>query len=353
MYAPIIRNTQSEVLAIQHLTSEAKAHCTPLLDVAAPTKKADQKSVHAYLDRNIRRMVKAVNGFGRVLVDSSEVDPAFRMGAGKHPLMEAAGAILKAESMPIPVTGLHRDESHMKAALKIRSIARQALICFRLDATDVQTASLTYKQLQKSLADNSISSAEVILLLDLQSVYGENVEALISHVTRFIALISKSTWAGVVVAGYGIPDHLAEAVAVREQGYIPRVEQELYRRISAAYSAQNLWFGDYTTLSPTHVEIDWKMVSKTISPKAIYALSESWFVVRGGPFSSHASGYGQYHDLAAEIVALEEFRGSSYSFGDKYIYDRVSRDSKSGSPASWITACVNHHITLTAEAHRC
>lgn len=352
MYTPIIRNRQSEVLAIQELSAEVKARCIPLLDLASPSKQSDKASAQGYVERNIRRMIKALKGFEHILVDSSELDPALRINGSKHPLIEAARAIVEAGCSPVPVTGLHRDESHTKAALKIKSSTGSGLICFRLDATDIATASLSYKQLQESLSDSSLNSTDVILLMDLQSVYGEQVDSLVAQVSRFIAQIMKSQWAGLIVAGYGIPDRLTDAVAVRAQGYIPRVERSVYLGVKKAHSIDKLWFGDYTTLSPTHVELDWKLMSKVMGPKAVYALTESWFVVRGAPFSSHADGYGQYHDLAAEIGALEEFPGPEYSFGDNYIYDCATKVASTGSPASWITACVNHHITLSAETDR-
>ena len=76
------------------------------------------------------------------------------------------------------------------------------------------------------------------------------------------------------------------------------------------------------------------------------------FVVRGGAFSSHPDEYDQYFTMADEIVALDDYCGPDYSFGDKYISDRANRIGKPGSPGSWITACVNHHLTFTANAHK-
>lgn len=352
MYTPIIRNRQSEILAIQALTPAAKADCIPLLDLAAPAKKADQASAQAYTERNLHRMSKAIKGFERVLVDSSELDPALRVNGNKHPLLEAARVALAAGCLPIPVTGLHRDQSHMKAALKIKSITKQnGPLCFRLDATDVATASLTYRQLLGVLSGASLASTDAILLIDLQSVYGQDAKSITAQVSRLLSQIRKSEWAALIVAGYGIPDLLSDAIAVRGQGYIPRIEQDIFQRVAAGHTVENLWFGDYTTLSPTHVELDWRLMSKVMSPKAVYTLTDTWFVVRGGPFSSHQDGYGQYHDLAAEIVALEEFSGADYSYGDKYIDDCANKVTSTGSPGSWITACVNRHITLSAEAH--
>jgi hypothetical protein len=89
-----------------------------------------------------------------------------------------------------------------------------------------------------------------------------------------------------------------------------------------------------------------------MSPKALYTLDEEWFVVRGAAFSSHPDEYEQYYSIADEIVALDEYCGPDYSYGDRYIFDRSKRTETPGSPGSWITACVNHHLTFTADAHR-
>ena len=351
MYTPILRNRQSEILALQRLPSNSKASCTPLLDLAAPTKSDDLATVVTYAERNIIRMVKGAKGFAQILVDSSELDPALRLTGNRHPLIEAARAIEKAGCIPIPVTGLHRDAAHMNAALKIRKHNGLGTICFRLDSTDVGTASMSHALLQRLIATHSLAAKDVIVLIDLQSVHGKDTDSLVLQTSRLIAHMNTTKWAGVIVAGYGIPDQLSGSISVREQGYIRRIEQDVYLSIVKTYPIDNLWFGDYATLSPTHIELDWRLISRMMSPKAVYALRDSWFVVRGGPFSSDAKGYGQYHDLASEIVALDEFSGSDYSFGDEYIDERTSTSVSPGSPASWIVACVNHHITLTAEAH--
>jgi hypothetical protein len=187
--------------------------------------------------------------------------------------------------------------------------------------------------------------------MDLKSVFQHDPTHLANSVVHFVAQASKSHWAGLIIAGYGVPDELREAIAVREQGYIPRTEQMVYRSVVAANQLHNLWFGDYATLSPVHVELDWRYMTKVMGPKALYALEDSWFVVRGGPFSTHEDGYEQYYDLAAEIVALEEFSGADFSWGDNYIQARANRIPKPGSPGTWIKACANHHISFTALSH--
>jgi hypothetical protein len=351
VYTPIVRNRRSEVSAFKALSVKTKANTLPLFDLASPTKKSDVAATRAYVNRNIKSTVKVLGGFEAILLDSSELDPDLRLGRA-HPLSIAAAAIAEVDCKPIPVTGLHRDEAHLKAALDIREKTDGGILGMRLDATDVGTASASEQLLQKFLGENSIAAGDVILLLDLQSVYGMDPDAVSHQVLRFLAKAQGTPWHAVIIAGYGVPDQLTAAISVRDQGYIPRVEQEVFYRVANAGATANVWFGDHTTLSPTHVELDWRLVSKVMAPKAVYALDDSWFVVRGGPFSTHKDGYAQYHDIAREIVALEEFSGPKYSAGDAYIHECATNAyATTGSPSSWITACVNHHITLTALAH--
>ena len=354
MYTPILRNRQSEIIAVRKLYPETKKLCMPLLDLAAPSKDADVATAQVYTERNIIRMGKALQGFHVVLIDSSELDPNLRIGGGKHPLFEAARTIENIGTIPIPVTGIHRDDGHMKSVNSIRREMSGGLVCFRLDATDIGTATRSSDMLKELFLKHSIKPSEVILLLDIQSVFGLNSDALASQVSRFIKRVSSENWNGIVIAGYGIPDRIPQAVPVRGQGYIPRVEQEVFFRVLRDNPKNNIWFGDYTSLSPAHIEIDWKLIRKIMGPKAIFALKESWFVTRGAPFDSDPDGWKQYYSLAAKIIALEEFpKDPNYSFGDAYVYERRSSSAtKAGSPASWITACVNHHITLTADYHK-
>jgi hypothetical protein len=307
--------------------------------------------MNRYTERNILRVSGALDNLESVFIDSSELDPTLRLAGGEHPLVSLATTVAQSGVVPVPVTGLHRDAEHMTAALTIFRDHSPGAICLRLDATDMSTSTLTWRRLLSLLSDNSISTSDVFILVDLQSVFRLDPAPLILMVSRFMTQVVGNDWKGFIVGGYGIPDDISEAVAVREQGYIPRVEQLIYRGVAQLHPFENLWFADHTTLSPSHVELDWRLMSRVMSPKAIYTLRDSWFVVRGGPFSTHEDGYDQYYDLAAEIVALEEFSGADFSFGDRYIEERSRRRPKAGSPSSWIKACVNHHITASALAH--
>lgn len=350
MYTPIVRNRQSEMLAFRRLFGDVRNHMMPLFDVAAPTKGADQSLAEKYVTNNISRAEKVASGFEAVLVDSSELDSSFRLLGSVHPLAAAAAAIAKAGSSPVSVTGLHRDDAHNEAALEVMEANRQ-LICLRLDATDVSTARLSYNGIKDFLETNNIVAEQVYLLLDLQGLHGHDPDIAVIPVNRLLALLNERTWAGVIVGGYGLPEQLSMAVQTNEQAYLPRIEQDVYHRLNTAGNRSLMWFADYTVLPSSVVELDWRLIGRVTAPKALYTLEDSWLVVRGSAFASHPDGYAQYYAIAKEIVALDEYSGAGYSAGDEYIADRALRSGKPGSPGSWITACVNHHLTLTAWTH--
>jgi len=350
MYTPILRNRQSEILAFRGLALDVREQMMPLLDVAAPTKSADQAAAEKYVGNNIARTEKAISGFKWAFVDSSELSSDFRLPGGAHPLVAAATAVAKGGVLPVAVTGLHRDQAHHEAA-KMVMRAGESWLCVRLDATDVSTATMSLRSIKALLTEFGITTDRALLLLDLQGLYGLDVHAAAAPVIRLLGLLSADTWAGVIVGGYGVPEQLSTAVPPNSQDYLPRIEQDVYLHVCENVPGPKPWFADYTTLSPSVIELDWRLISRVIAPKALYTLDDSWLVVRGGAFASHPKGYDQYHDIASEIVALDEFLGADCSPGDQYIADRVASTARPGSPATWITACVSHHLSLTARAH--
>jgi hypothetical protein len=273
------------------------------------------------------------------------------MPDGSHPITAACEAVRGKGTRIVPVTGLHRDTAHHDAALNC-SKEIGAGLCIRLDATDVSTAKLSFSQVSSLIDEHDLSAQQIYLLLDLQGLFGRDPDSEATQVMRFLALTQSAAWAGVIVGGYGLPEQLSTAVPPNSQAYIPRVEQALFARLDKHAVSSRIWFADYTVLPPSVVELDWRLIHKVMTPKAIYTMDDSWFVVRGGAFASHPQGRDQYYSIAKEIVALSEFSGGGYSAGDCYISQRAEEKPSPGSPGSWITACVNHHLTFTALQHR-
>jgi len=352
MYTPILRNRQSEMLSLKHLSVSVKPLVMPLIDIAAPSRSLDRAAAASYVERRIAHSGQVVAGLTTVLIDSSELEPDFRLAGGSHPLAAAAAVMAAAGVSAIPVTGLHRDDAHRTLAGKIARAQGNPRLCIRLDETDVGTATLTLRAVVDLVAEASLTTNQVVVLLDLQCLWDRDLQRASVELSRLLSLLATSTWAGIVIGGYGFPDQLSTACSTNNQAYLRRVEQDIFFEVASSVTTSPVWFADYTVVSPTNVELDVRLINRLMSPKAMYALESDWFVVRGGAFSSHPDSYGQYFALADAIVALAEFSGPDFSYGDKYIHDRHLRSKKPGSPGSWITACVNHHVTFTALAHQ-
>lgn len=350
-YTPILRNTQSEMLALKDLNPATKDTCVPLLNIAAPTKEKDKDEIQVAVTRNLSKMSKSISGFARAYIESSELDPSFRVGGSVHPILAGARVLADMGCIPVPVTGLHRDKSHHAAVKTVASTLGDETFCVRLDATDITTPTMAANAIHALVHTIGTSATKVTVLLDLQSTHDVSVEHLVARLRKVTAALSANSWGGLIVAGYGIPDRLSGVVKPRDQAYLPRVELQAFSMLALEIKNANLWFGDYTTLSPNHVELDFRLIRKQMCPRAIYALADSWFVIRGAPFETH--GYEQYREIAQEITALDEFSRAEFSFGDRYIdecgkgFNAKGRPTTTGSPSSWITACVNHHIALT------
>lgn len=339
------------MLALKHLRPDIKTCITPLIDIATPSKSSDQAQAEAYVKRNIDRSAGLVRGFPAVFIDSSELDPGFRLDSNVHPLAFAAQVVTGSRVPVIPVTGLHRDVAHLSQAFAIANAQDFPQVCIRLDETDVSTAALTSKRIRDLVSSESSGLEQIYLLFDLQCLWGRDIQAIDKQVSRLLLLLNDRLWAGIIVGGYGFPDQLSQACSTNDTAYLRRVEQDLFFAAARLDLASPIWFSDYSVLSPSSVELDFHLIRKVMAPKAMYTLDDTWFLVRGGAFSSHTDGYGQYFTIADEIIALAEFSGADFSYGDQYIMSRHLRNVTSGSPASWITACVNRHITFTAIAH--
>ena len=84
-----------------------------------------------------------------------------------------------------------------------------------------------------------------------------------------------------------------------------------------------------------------------VSASIRYTTDDHWLVMRGeGLLNEDGDGHAQYPANAQLLMQRPEFRGSDFSFGDNYIYERPKNRDKPGTPRSWVTAGVNHHLTF-------
>lgn len=346
-YVPIVKSKQSEMLALQHLEPSIKQLILPLVDLAAPSKEKDKSNAIKYVEKNIQGLSRYLNGFSSVMLDSSEMDTGIKIGKGQHPMDKAASLLQEAGITVVPVVGLSRDKSHLDAAKSIAKRSEYKVVSVRLDDYDLETPSESATKLIELMREK-FSGFQIYLLYDFRDVFAKDSAALASRAVAVTTKLKGVQPVATIVAGCGIPERIVQAVPSRSAGYVTRVEIEIWSKYQkATKSGQIILLGDYTTVTPDHNELDWRLISKTMGPKIIYALKDQWFVIRGGAFARHPLGWDQYFELAKSVTKLPEYPGEEYCYGDGYIGERSRKHGTCGNGGTWITASVNRHITLT------
>lgn len=103
-------------------------------------------------------------------------------------------------------------------------------------------------------------------------------------------------------------------------------------------------YGDYTIQCPTYSEAP--QYANT-SASVRYTYENYWVIMRGeGLRNPGGPGYSQYPANAQLLCEREEFCGSTFSSGDRYINDRALNPAKTGNASTWLQAGINHHITF-------
>ena len=348
MYSPFLKSKQSEGLALQRLAPDVRESVFPLIDLVAPTTEKQKEHPPTFVEKNIRSLSRYLASFERVMIDSSEMDADIRAPGGVHPVLAAARALDSTNIGVVPMIGLDRDRDHLKAVSDVIKEVGGSTVGIRMDPYDLETPTATARRLQDMLLDG-FAELRFILVYDLRTVFGEDLDTLKSRILVLDNKVSHESEEMTIVSGSGLPKRIVEAVPTKSSNYIVRVERQLWGELRESIgSGRTVVFGDYTTVAPDYVELDFALIYKQMGPKIIYALDEEWFVIRGASFERHPDGRNQYHSLAKEVVKLEDFPGKEYCFGDSFIGEKADQVGNPSNPASWVIASINRHISRTA-----
>lgn len=108
-------------------------------------------------------------------------------------------------------------------------------------------------------------------------------------------------------------------------------------------------YGDYATIHPIPVEegLDPRTMNPTASVR--YTFEDTWILLRGqGTRTRGGQGFAQFLGHADTIVAMPQYRGEPFSFGDGKIMRIHRRAEGQGNLETWVTIGVNHHIAEIA-----
>ena len=342
VYFPILKSKQGELRALRHLTEDIREHLVPTIDVI-PNANA-KKQLGEHLNNICHSVAQYWGTKSPVFFDLFDLNPGQRTEINEHPVDHLFRSARNCSLNAIPTCGLDRDSDYVEAINRVLQ-EMEPYILVRLQREDLQAPTIAVPKLQAMLSYLDLSPEQVAILMDFREVQ-EPIPRLSKQAQALISYLAKiGNWNRLIIAGSAMPKSIASVVGQSSQGFIARLEEDLWSDINSNLELA-VAFGDYTVVNPEYVDLDPRIFANTMGPSIRYTTVNSWLIARGSSFRNHPDGYRQYYSLASEIESSSVFLGEDYSFGDQYISDRAGQLNGTGNPSTWITAGSNHHMTF-------
>jgi len=330
-YVAVLRWRKGELAALQKLYDRDRKIITPLIELL-PGKGGGFSKIIKDIGQNW--------GFAPFFLDLQRISPTLRLADGSHPFVLIGK---EAKSLPIkliPVTGLGREASY-QAAVASAVRANQQGICVRVSAKELSRSNFA-AELLNLVSYHKQDPEQTDLIIDLEVTHDSNIGY--ARLCRLIPHLKR--WRTFTVLSGAFPKDLRR-VPKNAQRELDRNDWLAWRRqITENKVGRKPSYGDYTIQYPNY-----SLPKGKPNPSASirYTAKDYWVIMRGEALRGDtSSGSAQYPAQALLLTERPEFRGPKFSFGDEYI-QRVSQDEKHpGNPKSWISAGINHHLTLVA-----
>jgi hypothetical protein len=351
-YAPFLKFKQNEIQAVFSISLDVQKYTLPLFDIPKEKKQDTELDLLNRLSKGERQLAAHSKKIPSLdfFIDNYDLDDSVLLGGVEQ--YRYILSALQAYNI-IPVVAFDRAPDHNVAAIEYCK-SKSKKLGIRLQVEDFESFNLIKSKLIKVLAEaSSAGVTNTYLIFDCRMIEKEDdVDDLKVLIEKFYNQCSQQvSISHYIVAGSVIPANITKLMKTKTTMMVERLEDKLWRKLRATPGLSNLNYGDYGVVSPEFSESDLsgELMSKIMAPKVFYTKGDEFYAQRGGQFQGHVKGYGQYFDMADNIVSKSFFRGHTYSDGDKYIHVRSQlsalRPKKGGSPGSWIKALLISHIT--------
>lgn len=361
-YVPILRWRLAERKALEKLLHQDREKVTPLIEFITPapsikkegdkvitTKTSKEKFSEALL--NIGEDLLKSCGSSAVFIDVHLLESDIRASALEQIL--SSSNKLDLFSIPvtyiIPVTSTNADMATRAVAVNYAKSSGRGL-CIRIDRSHLDEKDIS-AHIIDFIHNNKLNITDTDLLVDLGVIsQNENV----ADITKKLASIPNvEKWRSFIVSGGVFPKDLTEFIPGRVHE-LNRLDWKLWNSISKTALARMPFFSDYTIQCPAYERVD-----AIGSASVRYSDDDKWWIFRGrkpglvNPKTNEKGpGREQYIDHAKTLTGKnfsKFYKGLNYSFGDAEIARIAAPENKKpGSPATWLTIGINHHITLVA-----
>ena len=355
LYIPIIRWRPAEIRAIKNLYPKDRSNITPLFEFILPPPTTDKKDYKKILEDSRSKFLRHLPDITHGIVKHWGGEPAFvdvhllDGGIRAYAFEQILSSANKIGIFSIPITYIvpalstEADMASREVAVKFAKISNRGL-CIRIDESHLN--SNLPLEIENFVNSNMLDISTIDVLVDLKIV-DETINArLVIDKLSNIPHIEK--WRSFILTGGSFPKDLS---GFEKHGHytIERFDWRLWKKLIEDKTLKRRpLFSDYTIQHPIYYG---HIVGANTSASIRYTNNETWEVLRGeGLRNEKGAGYQQYPAQAKLLVGQTFYKGANYSFGDTYIWGKAQAiNTTPGSPQTWLTAGINHHMTLAVD----
>jgi hypothetical protein len=221
----------------------------------------------------------------------------------------------------------------------ISGLSPESVVGLRVSASDLGSM-IGRARVSKLLNESALQPGQIHLFVDLGVLSTDDPPT-----ELLLGLPHLGSWRAVTLLAGSFPPHLIDLdLGIH---YLPRYEWRMYRNLLQEWPNDYPVprYGDFGT---QHAEFREPQIPCHPSLSVRYACEDEWLVLRGSSYKKKdGGGSRQFIGHARFLTQHEQFSGPGFCSGDQYIYERTLPNATPGNHMTWLSASMNHHLSVT------
>lgn len=343
-YVPFLKYKVNEVSALKALSLTDRRRVTPFFDLPRQDN-LNSASLKKIIDKAHRKYEINLTQLPYIYIDNFDINDSIKINGDDN-----YSYVLEkfSDINIIPVVGVDRSEERNNVVVEAKQNEALLLdtVALRVTPEDIISYSLIEDEISDLFESLNEHYDDYHLIIDNRICHNVDTDERATQIINFINDITEDIeFDKVIVTGSSIPASIKDLLDPNTSITIERSEVKIFNKV--AIDHPTVVVGDYTAVSPNYsdVQIRGELMRRVTAPKIMYSFDDNLHIKRGGAIEGHPRGNKQYNDLSVTLVGESFFRGSAYSFGDKFIDNKANDIGKDATPSTIPKALINAHIT--------
>ncbi len=263
-----------------------------------------------------------------------------------HPLIQCFAEVAAKGQHAVPVAAFARSLTYLDATKQVVEQQEKG-VALRLSPDDFEDDSELVDALNAWRDFIELDAGQIDIIIDAGSVAGSSTATVAQNHRSWIEMLPDlDDWRTLTAVSGAFPLGLAD-LDRDDWNVESRHDWRGWRQlVTGTRPPERLpAFGDYTIAHPNLPPTG----RATILAQLRYTALNNWIIWKGGNVHKHPDGFGQFLSICADVINRPEFRGASFSWGDREIYSKATAGGSCGNPEKWRQIATNHHIETVLE----